>query len=46
MSVRLKALLVAFQVSFLMWAIIIYGVYSVYTAGVAEVDMIATASTR
>lgn len=46
MSLRLKALLVVFQVSFLMWGIIIYAGYSVFSGSSTDVDMIATASTR
>lgn len=47
MSLRLKALLIVFQVSFLMWAIIIYVGYSA-TIGTddSDIDLIATASTR
>jgi hypothetical protein len=46
MSLRLKALLVVFQVSFLMWGIIIYAGYSAFSGPGTDVDLIATASTR
>lgn len=46
MTLRLKALLIAFQVSFLMWAIIIYAGYTVFSGASTDVDYIATASTR
>lgn len=46
MSLRLKALLVVFQVSFLMWAIVLYAGYSVFTGANTDVDYLATASTR
>lgn len=46
MSLRLKALLVAFQVSFLMWTIIIYAGYSMTAGDNPQVDYLATASTK
>ncbi|MBU0831931.1 MAG: hypothetical protein KKH33_06050 [Alphaproteobacteria bacterium] len=46
MSLRLKALLVVFQVSFLMWTIIIYAGYSLTVGENPQVDYIATASTE
>lgn len=46
MSLRLKALLVVFQVSFLMWTAIIYAGYYLTVAGTPQVDYLATASTE
>lgn len=46
MSTRLKALLIAFQISALMWGTIIYVGQSFYTSQSIDVDMIATASTE
>lgn len=46
MSLRLKALLVVFQVSFLMWTIIIYAGYSLTVSDDTQLDYLATASTQ
>jgi hypothetical protein len=46
MSIRLKALLVAVQVSVLLWGLMVYGCYSVYIASANNIDPIATASTH
>ena len=44
--IRLKALLVVCQISFLMWTIIIYAGYSFIAGEKTQVDYLATASTK
>jgi hypothetical protein len=46
MSTRLKALLIVFQVSALMWGAMIYVGQAIYASQSIDVDMIATASTE
>lgn len=46
MSLRLKGLLIVFQISFLMWTIIIYAGYTLAISDAPRVDYLATASTQ
>lgn len=46
MSLRLKALLVVFQISLLMWTVIIYAGYTLAISDDPRVDYLATASTK
>jgi len=45
MSLRIKALFIAFQVSALMWGTMIYIGHAIYTAEPRNLDLISTAST-
>jgi sensor domain CHASE-containing protein len=46
MSLRFKSLLIAMQISALMWGVIVFAGVSIYQSTGVDVDQIATASTK